>query len=711
MMSVLEYALDTNRTAEEILAECRKLNIDVKRKEDILDDEAITLLDANLTANNNSSDNDELTEDVEPDYEENLDSIVGGILTKSNIKTSVESTKQKSKKKPEDSGLEKDNFNQKRKAMYKNKETLMSNCKEEDNIVLYKDNMSVSEFAVNLGIKGTELIKTLMALGIMSSLNQAISFEHAEIIALEYNKQLKREETRDEANFEEFEINDRSEDLIERPPVVTIMGHVDHGKTTLLDTIRKANVVDSEAGGITQHIGAYQVLHNDKKITFIDTPGHAAFTEMRARGASITDIVIIIVSADDGIMPQTKEAIDHARAAKVPIIIAINKIDKPGVNIERVLTGLNEYGIVPEEWGGDTLVNRISAKSGEGIDALLENIVLISEMAELKANPNRYALGTVIESRLDKNIGAITTLLIQNGTLRLGDPVVIGTLFGKVRTLKNDLGMDIVEATPSMPVEITGLSEVPSAGSKFMAFETDKKARLILAERIEKSRQKSTEDILPVTLEDLFSKIESGIKEINVILKADVHGSAEAVRSSLEKIEVAGARVNVIRSGVGTVTESDVVLANASNAIIIGFNVRPASKTIEMAKQYSVDIRLYNIIYKVVEEIQAAMKGMLDPQFEEKIIGEAEVRKIFKFSKIGIIAGSHVTSGLMKRDSNIRIIRDGIVVYTGKINSIQREKDTVKEIKSGFECGITVDNFNDIKEKDIIEAYEIIEIK
>jgi translation initiation factor IF-2 len=705
MMSVLEYALDINKTAEEVLSECKKLGIDVKRKEDILDDESIIMLD-NVFA----SDNQEDDSTVDEYYEDGLESKVEEIITKSNINFNDELKVQKLKKKTEEVCDDKEDYNKKRKAMYKNKEKLMSNSKEEENIILYKENMTVIELANILDVKGTDLIKTLMNLGIMVSLNQSIDFENAEIIALEYNKQLKREETRDEANFEEFEINDDIQDLVERPPVVTIMGHVDHGKTTLLDTIRKANVVDTEAGGITQHIGAYQVVRNNKKITFIDTPGHEAFTEMRARGASITDIVIIIVAADDGVMPQTKEAIDHARAAKVPIIVAINKIDKPGANIERVLTGLNEYGIVPEEWGGDTLINRISAKSGEGIDSLLENILLISEMAELKANPNRYALGTVIESRLDKNIGAITTLLIQNGTLRIGDPIVVGTSCGKVRTLKNDLGLDIVEATPAMPVEITGLSDVPSSGDKFMAFETEKKAKGIVLSRIEKSRIKDTSKA-PVSLEDLFSKIQCGEKEINVILKADVHGSAEAVKSSLERIDVAGVRVNVIRSGVGTITESDIVLANASNAIIIGFNVRPAAKTLEVAKEYAVDIRLYNIIYKVVEEMEAAMKGMLDPEYEEKTIGEAEVRKIFKFSKIGIIAGSHINNGIIKRDSNIRIIRDGIVVYTGKINSIQREKDTVKEIKAGFECGITIENFNDIKEKDIIEAYEIIEKK
>ncbi len=703
MMSVLEYALDIKRTVEEILAECKKLNIDVNRKEDILDEDAIVMLDSAFAA---------VTPiEEEEDEEDEIQQEVEAIIKKNKINVDVKT--EKLKKKSQDQKEDKEEYDIKRKEMYKHKEKLMSNApiEEPKNIVLYREGMTVGDLATALEIKSAELIKKLMNLGIMVNVNNTISYEDAEVVVLEYNKELKREETRDEADFDNYEITDKEEDLVERPPVVTIMGHVDHGKTTLLDMIRKSNIVEGEAGGITQHIGAYQVVHNNKKITFIDTPGHAAFTEMRARGASVTDIVIIVVAADDGVMPQTKEAIDHAKAAEVPIIIAINKMDKPGANPDKVLKELSETGITPEEWGGDTLVNKISAVTGEGIDGLLENILLLSEMASLKANPNRYAIGTVIESKLDKHVGPITTLLIQNGTLRLGDPIVVGTTCGRVRTLKNDLNQEIVEALPSMPVEITGLNDVPAAGDKFMAFETEKKARSIVEERIKKTKLNNTKTNTPVTLDDLFAKIQCGAKEINVILKVDVSGSAEAIKGALQNIDVEGVRVNIIRSGVGNITEGDIVLANASDAIIIGFNVRPTSKTLEVAKEYNVDIRLYSIIYKLVEEIELAMKGMLEPEYEEKILGQAEVRKLFKFSKVGNIAGCHVTTGVIKRDAKVRIIRDGIVIFEGIINSLHREKDDVKEVKQGFECGITIDKFNDIKEKDIIEAYQLVEIK
>ena len=474
--------------------------------------------------------------------------------------------------------------------------------------------------------------------------------------------------------------------------------------------IRKSNVASGEAGGITQEIGAYQVECNGKKITFIDTPGHAAFTEMRARGASVTDIVIIIVAADDGVMPQTKEAIDHAKAAKVPIIVCINKIDKPDADIERVMTGLVESGLTPEEWGGDTLVNRISAKTGEGVDALLENILLVAEMEELKANPNRYATGAVLESKMDKHVGAVATLLIQNGTLRLGDPIVVGTAFGKVRTLKNDLGEDITSAPPSMPVEVTGLSLVPSAGDKFMAFETEKQAKQIASDRALREREVDT-NRTGMSLEELFGQINEGLKEINVVLKTDTNGSLEAVKSSLEKIDVEGVKINVIRGAVGGITESDVVLAQASNAIIIGFNVRGSNKVVDIAKEYNVEIRLYDIIYKVVEDMEKAMKGMLEPIYEEKVTGTVEVRQLFKFSKVGMIAGCHVTSGIIKNNDKARVVRDGIVIYNGSIKSLQHEKDTVKEMSKDHDCGLTLENFQDYKEGDTIEVYELIEIE
>ena len=581
----------------------------------------------------------------------------------------------------------------------------------DENIVLYKNGMSVSEFASVLNVGGAEIIKKLMENGLMLSLNQPIDFENAEIIALDYNKTLKREETQDVTNFEEYEIIDKEEDLVKRPPIVTIMGHVDHGKTTLLDYIRNTHVVDKEFGGITQHIGAYQTKYKDELITFIDTPGHAAFTEMRARGASVTDIVIIIVAADDGVKPQTKEAVDHALSAKVPIIVAVNKIDKPDANIDRVLTEMAEIGITPESWGGDIPFINISAHTGEGIDLLLETILTIAEVGELKANPNRYAVGAVIESRLDKNVGGIASFLIQNGTLRIGDPIVVGTSYAKVRTMKNDRGESIVEAGPSTPVEITGLTENPSAGDKFMAFETEAEAKSVAEKRKDAAKMNAGKD-KKVSLDDLFASVDAGNKEINVVLKADVRGSEEAVKNALEKIKEQDVSVKVIRSGIGAITESDVVLASASNAIIIGFNVVASSSAKDIAKDNNIDIRLYTIIYKLVEDIEAAINGMLDPEFEEKILGEAEIRKIFKFSKIGNIAGSYITSGIVKNGALARVIRDGVVIASDeKIASLQREKDTVKEVKKGFECGITLEKFNDFKEGDTIEAYEMIEVK
>ncbi len=701
-MTVKEYAESVSLSVAEILKKCESLGIEVRDAEDVLSDDDVINLD--IAINLISTENDSTYEE-----EDSMDEVVEDLVASTNVHTmNPETKKQKLKKRSVLESSKSEYFN-KRKEMYKHKEKLMNNQVRED-IVLYKNGMTVSDLANELNISGTDIIKKLMSLGLMVALNQEISFENAEIIALDYGKTLKKEETQDISNFEEFEVTDNESDLINRPAVVTIMGHVDHGKTTLLDYIRHSKVVDTEFGGITQHIGAYQIEHNGEKITFIDTPGHAAFTEMRARGASVTDIVIIIVAADDGVMPQTKEAIDHAKSAGVPIIVAINKIDKPNINIERVMQEMSESGITPEEWGGDVPFVKISAQTGEGIDLLLETIQTISEINGYKANPNRYAIGTVIESKVDKNIGGVASLLIQNGTLRIGDPIVVGTTFGRVRTMKNDLGMSIVEAGPSMPVEITGLSDNPSAGDKFMAFETESEAKHVAAKRADAAKlNKNKKDV--VSLDDLFAKIKSGQKEINVVLKADVRGSEEAVKNALEKIDVEGVRINVIRSGIGTITESDVVLANASNAIIIGFNVIPSAITKEVAKEYNVDIRLYTIIYKVIEEMELAMKGLLDPEFEENILGNAEIRKIFTFSKIGKIAGCYVADGIMKSGANARVIRDGVIVYDGRIASVQREKDSVKEVKKGFECGITLENFSDIKEGDIIENYEMVEIK
>ncbi len=695
MMSVLEYAQDVNKSVNEILKECRELGINVNGEDDLLSEDDIIELDSFV---------DNIVDD------EAVEELVNDIKIKeTDLDNSIPVQKLKKKATQTSQKVNKKELANKKKEMYKNKEKLKSNDNKNENVVLYTENMTVSDLANRLGVASVELVKKLFSLGIMATANNSIDFDNASILVLEYNKELKKEETADVTNFENFEVIDSEEELKERPPVVTIMGHVDHGKTTLLDTIRKTNVALGEAGGITQAISAYQINYKGKPITFIDTPGHAAFTEMRARGASITDIVIIIVAADDGVMPQTREAIDHAKAAGVPILVAINKIDKPGANPERVKTELSECGLTPDNWGGDTIYTEISAKENINIDELLENILLVAEMEQYKANPSRYALGTVIESRLDKQVGPIATILIQNGTLRLGDPLVVGTSYGKVRVMKNDKGEEITEAYPSSPVEITGLSETPTAGDKFMAFESEKQAKSISDQRKEQAKQNNRKSNDAVTLDDLFSKINEGLKEINVIVKADVNGSSEAVKNSLEKIEVEDVRIKVIRSSVGAITESDVVLAKASNAIIIGFNIRPNNSIRDYAKENGVEIRLYDIIYKVVEEMEAAMKGMLDPVYEEKVLGSAEVRQLFKFSKVGVIAGSYVIDGIIKNDAKARIIRDGVVVYDGQVNSLQREKDSVKEVKKGFECGITIENFNDIKVKDIIEAYELVE--
>ena len=705
MMSILEYALDVNKSSEQIQKLCDKLDIKYDNEDSLLTEDDIILLD------NEIQDGEDYIVDEDEIDEEVLDERVEQILNESNLDLDSDNRIEKLKPKSERIESSKVNFQKEKKKLYKHREKLMTNDKNaKEDVIIYKEGMTVSDLAKELNVSATEIIKKLMALQVMANLNYSLSYDLVELLVVDYNKTLKREETQDISNFEDYEIVDNEEDLVPRPPVVTIMGHVDHGKTSLLDAIRHSDVASGEAGGITQTIGAYQVEFNDRKVTFIDTPGHEAFTEMRARGASITDIVIIIVAADDGVMPQTKEAIDHARAANVPIIVAINKIDKPSANVDKVLTELSEYGLTPEEWGGDIIVNRISAKTKEGIPELLESILLVSDMAELKANPSRYAIGTVIESRLDKQIGNVATVLVQNGTLRLGDPIAVGTTCGKVRTLKNDKGVDITEALPSTPVEITGLNELPSASDKFMAFETEKQARNVMEQRKARAKEKAT-NRSGMTLEDLFGAIKEGVKEINVVVKTDVNGSLEAVKSSLGKINVEGVNVKVIRGGVGTITESDIVLANASNAIIIGFNVRPNSKTMDFAKDYNVDIKLYDVIYKMVEDIENSMKGLLDPTYEEKILGSAEVRQLFKFSKVGTIAGSHVVTGVIKNNSDCRIIRDGVVIYTGKIKSLQHEKDQVKEVKKDMDCGITVENFQDIKENDIIESFELVEIK
>ncbi|WP_082306855.1 translation initiation factor IF-2 [Bacillus sp. FJAT-27245] len=578
--------------------------------------------------------------------------------------------------------------------------------------ITFTESLTVAELAKKLYREPSEIIKKLFLLGVMATINQELDKDAIELIASEYGVEVEEEIKIDTTDLEVYFTEDESGDLIERPSVVTIMGHVDHGKTTLLDSIRNTKVTAGEAGGITQHIGAYQVEENGKKITFLDTPGHAAFTTMRARGAKITDITILVVAADDGVMPQTVEAINHAKAAEVPIIVAINKMDKPTANPDRVMQELTEHALVPEAWGGDTIFVPLSAKTGEGIDNLLEMILLVSEVEEYKANPNRKAVGTVIEAQLDKGRGSVATLLVQNGTLKVGDPIVVGDTFGRVRAMVNDKGRRVKEAGPSTPVEITGLSDVPQAGDRFVVFEDEKTARQVGEARAQTSLVASRGEKSRVSLDNLFEQLKLGeMKDLNIIIKADAQGSAEAMAGSLMKIEVPGINIRIIHTGVGAINESDITLAAASNAIVIGFNVRPDANAKRAAEAEKVDMRLHRIIYKVIEEIEAAMKGMLDPEFQEKVIGQAEVRQTFKVSKIGTIAGSYVTDGKITRDSGIRVIRDGIVIFEGTIDALKRFKDDAKEVAQGYECGITIKNFNDVKEGDIFEAFIMEEIE
>lgn len=701
-MSIKEYADSMNCTVQEILNKCRELGIKASDKDSFLEDDDIIVLDnaINIISTNTEStfeDNDALDEAVENILGEEINS-------KPIIK------KEKLKKKGNNFSSKDNDYLNKKKAMYKNKTKLKGNDASNDSIILYEEGETVSSLANKLGVSAPDIIKKLISLGLMMNLNQVISFENAEIVVLDYGKTLKKSETRDISNFEEYEVIDDEADLVLRPPVITVMGHVDHGKTTLLDYIRKSHVAAGEAGGITQAIGAYQIDYNGSKITFIDTPGHAAFTAMRARGASVTDIVIIVVAADDGVMPQTKEAVEHAVSAGVPIVVAVNKMDKPDANPDKIMQEMAELNLTPEAWGGNIPFVNISAVTGFGIDSLLDTVLAIAEVSELKANPNRYAIGTVIETRADKALGSVASILIQNGTLRLGDPIVAGTVYGRIRTLKNDQGVNIISAGPSTPVEITGLNGSPAAGDKFMAFESEKEAKEIAEKReIEAKNQKQKKEV--VSFDDLFNKIKGGAKEIKVVLKCDVRGSEEAVKSALEKLSTDEVKIKVIRSGIGGITESDVILANASDAVVIGFNVVPSNITKDVAKEYGVEIRLYQIIYKLVEEMELAMKGMLDPEYEEKVLGTASIKRMFKFSKVGSIAGCIVTSGIIKNKAQVRVIRDGVIIYDGIIASLQREKDTVKEVKNGLECGITIENFNDLKEGDIFEVYENVEVK
>ena len=575
--------------------------------------------------------------------------------------------------------------------------------------ITYNGPLSVGELAEKLNRNASEVIKLLFMMGTMVTINSTLDDETIELVCMEWNVDVHKEIIIEESDFEEQMEEAEDEALLEnRPPVVTIMGHVDHGKTTLLDTIRKTHVTDGEFGGITQHIGAYQVNVKGKRVTFLDTPGHEAFTAMRARGAKVTDLVIIVVAADDGVMPQTKEAVDHAKAAGVPVIVAVNKIDKAGANRERIVSEMSELGLMPEEWGGDTIYADISAKFGTGVSDLLETILVVSEVYNFRANPNKLATGTVIEAKLDKGRGPVTTLLVQGGTLHTGDAVVVGTAFGKVRKMTDDHGREIKKALPSTPVEIIGLNDVPIAGDIFKAFDHEKKARQIAETRLNnKIASERNATGAAMSLDDLARQIEEGeVQEVNLIIKADVQGSAEAVRASMEKIDVQGVRVNVIRSQAGAITESDILLASASHAVIYGFNVRPNALVRKKAEEEGIEIRLHNIIYKALEEMENAMKGMLAPVYEEVVIGQAEVRQIYKVSKVGTIAGCMVTDGCLRKECGVRLIREGVVIYTGKLGSLKRFQNDAKEVTSGYECGLTIENFNDIKVDDVIEAYE-----
>ncbi|GAA5415146.1 translation initiation factor IF-2 [Paraliobacillus ryukyuensis] len=686
---IYEYAKEKNIASKEVINKLQELNIEVSNHMSTITDETIAKLDEIYNTNNAGTEAKQ--EDTKP--QNNQD-------TKSK-KQSNRNKKNKNKKQ------------QQNPANHSNKPKKSNDSKNQEPAkITYADSLTVGELAEKLGKDASELIKKLMGLGVMATKNQELEVDAIELIGEEYGVAVEKEVEVDQADLTHYiEKEDNEEDLIERPAVVTIMGHVDHGKTTLLDSIRHTKVTEGEAGGITQHIGAYQIENNNKKITFLDTPGHAAFTSMRSRGAQVTDIAILVVAADDGVMPQTVEAINHAKAAEVPIIVAVNKMDKEGANPDRVMQELTEHELIPEDWGGSTIFVNLSAIKGEGIDDLIEMIQLVAEVEELKANPERRAVGTVIEAELDKGRGSVATLLVQNGTLHVTDPIVVGNTFGRVRAMVNDLGRRVKTAGPSTPVEITGLNEVPQAGDRFVVFEDEKKARQIGEARQQRQIEARRGDQAKVSLDDLFEQIKQGdIKDINLILKADVQGSAEALASSLEKIDVEGVKVNIIHTGVGAITESDIILASASNAIVIGFNVRPDVNAKKAAESENVDVRLHRIIYKVIEEIESAMKGMLDPEYEEKVIGQAEVREIFKVSKIGTIAGSYVTDGKITRNAGVRVIRDGVVLFEGEIDTLKRFKDDVKEVAQNYECGITVENYNDIKEGDVIEAFVMEEI-
>ena len=692
---IYEYAKELNVKSKEIIDELKKMDVEVSNHMQALEDGQIKMLDKKFKSSQNEENKKQNTQNNHQKQQSKKDN-----------------NQNKSNSKKKNNKNSKNNKNNKNNNKGKtNKST--AEPKEMPSKITYEEGITVGELADKLNIESSGIIKKLFLLGIVANINQSLDEETLELIADDYGVEIEKEVVVNEEDLTTyFDDEEDDPDAIERPAVVTIMGHVDHGKTTLLDSIRNTKVTAGEAGGITQHIGAYQIENNGKKITFLDTPGHAAFTTMRARGAQVTDITILVVAADDGVMPQTIEAINHAKEADVPTIVAVNKVDKPTANPDRVMQELTEYGLIPEDWGGDTIFVPLSALNGDGIDDLLEMIGLVAEVQELKANPDKQAVGTVIEAELDKSRGPAASLLVQNGTLHVGDSIVVGNTYGRVRAMVNDLGQRIKTAGPSTPVEITGINDVPQAGDRFVIFKDEKQARRIGEARHEASVIQQRQESKNVSLDNLFEQMKQGeMKDLNVIIKGDVQGSVEALAASLMKIDVEGVNVRIIHTAVGAINESDVTLANASNGIIVGFNVRPDAGAKRAAEAENVDMRLHRVIYNVIEEIESAMKGLLDPEFEEQVIGQAEVRQTFKVSKVGTIAGSYVTEGKITRNAGVRVIRDGIVQFEGELDTLKRFKDDAKEVSQGYECGITIANFNDIKEGDIIEAFEMVEIE
>ncbi|UXU54141.1 translation initiation factor IF-2 [Staphylococcus agnetis] len=704
---IYEYAKSLNIKSKDVIDELKKSGVEVSNHMQTLENDHVKTLDKAFKKDNTSKEQSSSKKNQTPQSGQKKEQ------PKQNHKKQHNPSKNNGNAK-HNKNNKRNNKNNKQNRNQKQKQAAPTpEPKEMPSKITYTEGITVGELADKLGVDSSEIIKKLFLLGIMANINQSLDIEALELVASDYGVELEEEVVVDDNDLTiYFEDVENDADASERPAVVTIMGHVDHGKTTLLDSIRNTRVTEGEAGGITQHIGAYQIENNDKKITFLDTPGHAAFTTMRARGAQVTDITILVVAADDGVMPQTIEAINHAKEAEVPIIVAVNKIDKPTANPDRVMQELTEYNLIPEDWGGDTIFVPLSALSGEGIDDLLEMIGLVAEVQELKANADKAAVGTVIEAELDKSRGPAASLLVQNGTLHVSDAIVVGNTHGKVRAMVNDLGKRIKVAGPSTPVEITGLNDVPQAGDRFVVFKDEKKARRIGEAREQQSILQQRQESKNVSLDNLFEQMKQGeMKDLNVIIKGDVQGSVEALAASLMKIDVEGVNVRIIHTATGAINESDVTLANASNGIIIGFNVRPDAGAKRAAETENVDMRLHRVIYNVIEEIESAMKGMLDPEYEEKVIGQAEVRQTFKVSKVGTIAGSYVTDGKITRDSGVRIIRDGVVLFEGELDTLKRFKDDAKEVAQGYECGITIEKFNDIKEGDIIEAYVMVEVE